>query len=126
MFNYTIKTYPVKNPNSKIVAYASLVIENVFEVTGFKIFSGSNGLFVKPPQHKGKNKDGEDEWYDDARFIGDQSKEIREEVYLSIVDNYNQSVRNSSRTTTAEMQTNINNNSSQNNSSQQQTKRPLW
>jgi DNA-binding cell septation regulator SpoVG len=121
MFNYTIKTYPVKNPKSKIVAYASLVIENVFEVTGFKIFNGSNGLFVKPPQHKGKNKDGEDEWYDDARFVGDQSKEVREEVYSSIVDSYNQSVKNSSRGTAANMQTNINNNSSQ-----QQTKRPLW
>jgi DNA-binding cell septation regulator SpoVG len=108
MFSYTIKTYPVKNPKSKIVAYASLVIENVFEVTGFKIFNGSNGLFVKPPQHKGKNKDGEDEWYDDARFVGEQSKEVREEIFTAMVQAYNTNAANSSRSTTANLHNNIN------------------
>lgn len=132
MFNYTVKVYPIQNPKSKIVAYASLLIEDCFEVTGFKIFSGSNGLFVKPPQHKGKNKEGGDEWYDDARFVGAQSKELREEVFATVVDSYNNTVRNSSRSTSANLQTSINNNTNSNNyqSSQSQqtqtTRKPLW
>ena len=121
MFSYTIKTYPVKNPKSKIVAYASLVIENVFEVTGFKIFNGTNGLFVKPPQHKGKNKEGEDEWYDDARFIGEQSKGVREEIFSSMVQAYNTSAANSNRSTTANLHNNINEQSST-----KSTTRALW
>ena len=121
MFSYTIKTYPVKNPKSKIVAYASLVIENVFEVTGFKIFNGSNGLFVKPPQHKGRNKDGEDEWYDDARFIGEQSKEVREEIFTAMVQAYNTNTANSNRSTTANLHNNINEKQAPKN-----TTRALW
>lgn len=105
------------------MAYASLVIEDVFEVTGFKIFNGSNGLFVKPPQHKGKNKEGQDEWYDDARFIGERSKDVREEIFQAMVDSYNKYSANSSRSTTATLQNNINN---QQSSSAGQKTRALW
>ena len=122
MFSYTVKVYPIQNPKSKILAYASLLIDGVFEVTGFKIFDGVNGLFVKPPQHKGKNKQGEEEWYDDARFVGETAKEIREEVYSTIVSSYNSNVRNSSKTTTANLQSEINKNSQP----AKQTNRPLW
>ncbi len=128
MFSYTVKVYPIQNPKSKILAYASLCVENVFEVTGFKIFTGSNGLFVKPPQHKGKDKEtNEDKWFDDARFVGDNAKEVREEVFSTIIDKYNQNVSSSSRATSANMHSNINGNSNTNsNTTKQSTKRPLW
>ena len=122
MFSYTVKVYPIPNPKSKIRAYASLLIDNVFEVTGFKIFDGVNGLFVKPPQHKGKNKTtGEEEWFDDARFVGESAKEVREEVYSTIVSSYNSNVRTSSQTTSANLQTEINNSSQES-----KNQRPLW
>ena len=121
MFNYTVKVYPIQNPKSKILAYASLLIEGCFEVTGFKVFNGAHGLFVKPPQHKGRNKQGEEEWFDDARFVGETAKEIREEVYSTIVSSYNSNVRNSSQTTTANLQSNINQSSQTSKSN-----RPLW
>jgi len=102
-----------------------LIIEDVFEVTGFKIFNGANGLFVKPPQHKGKNKEGQDEWYDDARFIGETSKDIREEVFQAMIDNYNKYEVSSSRSTTATLQNNINN-QTQTAPQQKNTSRALW
>lgn len=109
------------------MAYASLLIENVFEVTGFKVFNGSNGLFVKPPQHKGRNKDGEEEWFDDVRFIGETSKEVRDEVYQNIISAYNTKVRNSSQSTSANIQSNISSNSTTNSSNQSnKTRTPLW
>ena len=131
MFNYETKVYPVQNPKSKIVAYASLLIEGVFEVTGFKIFQGASGLFVKPPQHLGKDKDGNDTWYDDARFVGDQSKDIREEVFSTMVGTYNSTVSGSSRSSNTSAQNNYSNSTSQNNSTDSQqnkgvTRRPLW
>tara|TARA_Y100001973_G_C4962494_1_gene215657 strand:+ start:234 stop:551 length:318 start_codon:yes stop_codon:yes gene_type:complete len=105
------------------------LIDGVFEVTGFKVFNGSNGLFVKPPQHKGRNKEGEEEWFDDVRFVGDTSKEIRMEVYQSVIDAYNTKVRNSSQTTSANIQSNIGSNNANNNTNQpnqNKTRTPLW
>jgi DNA-binding cell septation regulator SpoVG len=34
----------------------------MIQVDGFKIFDGTNGLFVKAPSHEGKNKEGERAW----------------------------------------------------------------
>ena len=70
---------------------------------------------------RNKNKQGEEEWFDDARFVGETAKDIREEVYSTIVSSYNSNVRNSSKTTTANIQTEINKNSQT-----AKTNRPLW
>ena len=120
MFSYKVKVYPIQNPKSKIVAYASLLIEDVFEVTGFKIFNGTNGYFVKPPQHKGKNKEGGEEWYDDVRFIGETAKDIREEVYQSVIAAFNTGARNASQATSANLKAKDNAKASNN------TRTPLW
>ena len=120
MFSYKVKVYPIQNPKTKIVAYASLVIEEVFEVTGFKIFNGTNGYFVKPPQHKGKNKEGGDEWYDDVRFIGETAKDIREEVYAGVINAFNTGARNASQATSANLK------AQDANKSPNASRTPLW
>ena len=70
------------------MAFGSLVIDEVFEVGGFRIIDGANGLFVSPPQHKGKDKEGNDTWYDDARFIGETREDVRDEIYKSFIEAY--------------------------------------
>ena len=57
MFSYTVKVNPLPRPLGKIVGFASLLIDDVLEVNGFRIINGQKGLFVSPPQHKGKGKD---------------------------------------------------------------------
>lgn len=91
MFNYSVKIKEIPNPKGKIVAFASLVIEDVFEVDGFKIINGAKGYFVSHPQHKGKDKDGNDTYFDDVRFSGDTADAIKEEIHRAIIQQYNRS-----------------------------------
>ena len=83
------------------MGFASLLIEDVLQVDGFKIFDGTNGIFVKAPSHEGKNKEGERTWYDDVKFIAEDGKPVdfkdkessaalcRDEIFKSIVEAYN-------------------------------------
>lgn len=139
MFNYSVKVFKIQNPKSKLVGFASLLIEDVIQVDGFKIFDGSNGIFVKVPSHEGKNKDGERAWYDDVKFIADDGKPVdfkdkestaalcRDEIFKSIVDAYNSnqpsesnSSNNSSTTRGDAARAQSENNKSQS------SRRPLW
>ena len=140
MFNYSVKVFKIQNPKSKLVGFASLLIEDVIQVDGFKIFDGSNGIFVKVPSHEGKNKEGERAWYDDVKFIAEDGKPVdfkdkestaalcRDEIFKSIVEAYNSagssSQQSSSNTTTtrgdaARAQ-------SQDGNKNQGGRRPLW
>lgn len=122
--NYTTEIYTIKNPSGSLRAYGSLVIEvnntTKMKVKGFKIFEGKNGLFCKPPQTKGKDKEGNDTWYDDIQFV-DSSEEqsFRNEVYQTFVNDYSRQAGASSRSTAAASQNSYNN--------QKNTKTtPLW
>lgn len=108
MFNYSVKVFRIQNPKSKLVGFASLLIEDVIQVDGFKIFNGTNGIFVKVPSHEGKNKEGERAWYDDVKFIAEDGKPVdfkdkestaalcRDEIFKSIVEAYNANGGNAS------------------------------
>jgi stage V sporulation protein G len=91
MFSYSIRIKRIPNPRGKIVAFASITIDEVFQFDGFKVINGSKGLFVSHPQHKGKDKEGNDTWYDDARFVGDTAKDLKEEIHRAIINEYNNS-----------------------------------
>ena len=69
MFSYSVKVYPIKSPKTKLIGFASLIIEDIIQIDGFKIFQGPNDIFVKAPSHEGKSRDGEREWYDDVKFL---------------------------------------------------------
>lgn len=122
MFSYTVKVFNLSNPKSKLVGFASLIIEDVLQIEGFKIFDGTSGLFVKPPSHQGKNKDGEETWFDDVRFI-QNGKTIdfkdhdspagvcRKEIYKSMIDEYlakSSQSQSSSRSSAARSQSEVN------------------
>lgn len=94
MFSYSVQIKRIPNPKGKIVAFASIIVEDVFEIDGFKVVNGAKGLFVSHPQHKGKDKDGNDTWYDDARFVGDAAEDIKNEVHRAIINQYNASGAN--------------------------------
>ena len=92
-------------------------IEERIEFTGFKIFQGSNGLFAKGPQHKGTNKEGEETWYDDVRFLG-EDKTLRDEIYQTMIDSFNQSSSTNSTRNAAAAQNSVN--------KKNDRKTPLW
>ena len=102
MFSYTINVNALKAPVGKIMGFATLIIDETLEVHGFRIINGSKGLFVSPPQHKGKwknpeTKQEEEKWYNDVNFVGDSYEAARDEVYGAIITEYEKAKGSSSK-----------------------------
>lgn len=90
MFSYRIKVRKINS--AKLKGVATLIIDDVLEVDGFKIIDGSKGLFVSVPSHKGTvMEDGVkvDKYFDDVRFPGEQAQEVGQEIKNSILQEYN-------------------------------------
>lgn len=104
MFNYSVKVYPFENPKGKMVAFADLVIDDFFCVKGFKIFNGAKGLFVSPPSKQGKDKEGNDKWFDDVVFFeekadGELQGPNQKEIFGAILEAYEDGGKNKTATT---------------------------
>ncbi len=55
-----VRIFLARNEDEKFKGFASVVFDNCFAVTGLRIISGSNGLFVSYPSRKlqdGTHKD---------------------------------------------------------------------
>ena len=94
MFSYEIKVRRITKPNLKIKAVASLLIDGIMSIEGFKVIDGSKGLFVSVPNHKGTiMEDGVkvDKYFDDVRFLGEEGVSISQEIKDAILQAYNNS-----------------------------------
>ena len=94
MFSYEIRIRKITKPNLKIKAIASLIVDGVMSIEGFKVIDGSKGLFVSVPNHKGTiMEDGVkvDKYFDDVRFLGEEGSSISQEIKDSILQAYNSS-----------------------------------
>ena len=125
MFSYTVKVNKLNQPAGKIVGFASLVVDEVMEIHGFRIIDGVNGLFASPPQHQGKIKNQdtgelEQKWFDDVRFVGENYEELRDEVKKAIIAEYQKTASSSNRATAANAHVQVNNSSTTN------SREPLW
>jgi DNA-binding cell septation regulator SpoVG len=106
MFSYTFKTRKFNNPNSKLKAFVTIVIDDVLEMHGFKIIEGNNGLFVSAPSHKGTaTVDGAqvEKYYDDIQFTGEEGQAIFKELKEEIIREFSSS-SSPARTTVAKTQ----------------------
>jgi DNA-binding cell septation regulator SpoVG len=68
---FTAKVNRISNPRGALRAFATLVINDVVEINGFRILEGSKGTWAAPPQKKGSKPDpetGKDVYYDEVRF----------------------------------------------------------
>jgi len=113
------------------MAFASLIIDDVLEVDGFKVIDGSKGLFVSAPQHKGKDKEGNDSWFEDVRFIGDETVRdtVKTEIYQSIITEFNKGQGTASRASAAQSHVAKNGGTNDANapaSNNDNDRRPLW
>tara|TARA_B110000196_G_C20810808_1_gene504573 strand:+ start:82 stop:501 length:420 start_codon:yes stop_codon:yes gene_type:complete len=57
-----------------------------FEMKGFRLVEGINGLFVSMPSRKGTDEDGKDKWFD---TIWIESREMRENLNTLAITEYN-------------------------------------
>ena len=68
----------------KVRAFFDIRTDEGFVVKGFKIMEGINGLFVSMPSQKGKNQQGEDEWFDTVWV----EKELRDQLNQLALNEY--------------------------------------
>lgn len=107
---YTIKIWPQKT-ESKLKAMVDVTF-GPMTVKGWKIFEGSNGLFVSDPSTKGNKTDenGKDIYYDNVRFIDPKEEEERftpyqKELHAAILAEFATQSRSSSKTAGPKAQT---------------------
>lgn len=90
MFSYEVKVRQVNA--GKMKGVASLVVDGLIEVEGFKIYEGSKGLFVSNPSHKGKGKDEQgneiEKYYDDVKAVPEHGEELLEEIKQEMLKQY--------------------------------------
>jgi len=73
-----------------------------FEMKGFRIIEGINGLFVSMPSRKGTDDEGNDKWFD---TIWIESRETREKLNTLAIDEYNNDSEGDSNNTSPEIMT---------------------
>lgn len=93
MFSFSVSVHRIENPKNKLLGFADLKIEDFMTVKGWKIFEGPHGNFVKPPSHLGKNKEGEDTYFDDVLFTEEKGTDekmgaYQTEIYQAILDEF--------------------------------------
>jgi len=96
MFSYSVNVRRI-NSASSFKGIASVVIEGIMEIDGFKIINGRNGLFVSVPSHKGEiMEDGVkvEKYFDDVRFKGEEGLQFANELKQAILAAYNNSSSN--------------------------------
>lgn len=72
----------VNSDTSRLVAVASIVLDNEFVIYGIKIINGINGLFIAMPSKKDSNGG----FYDIAHPINSSTREM---IQKAILDKYN-------------------------------------
>jgi stage V sporulation protein G len=76
-----VRAYPIAEPKSNTVAFASVTINDMIAINGIRVVEGSNGLFAAMPQAKDNNGD-----YRDIAFP--VTKELRQQLNKAILDEY--------------------------------------
>jgi DNA-binding cell septation regulator SpoVG len=131
MFSYRIKVRKINS--AKLKGVASIIIDDVMEIDGFKIIDGSKGLFISVPSHKGTiMEEGQkvEKYFDDVRFPGEQGMEVGQEIKNAILQEFSSmSDASSSAAQTSAIkakQSPENQNSETTDSSPPRTRKPLW
>ena len=94
---FTAKVNTISSPRGALRAFATLFVNDVIAINGFRVLEGSKGTFVSPPQKKGSKPDpetGKDIYYDEVRFIeeteeGQWRGPVAEAAFKAILDQYN-------------------------------------
>ena len=75
------RAYPIAEPKSSTLAFASVSIDGKFAVNGIRVVSGENGLFVAMPQ----TRDSKGDWRDVCFPV---TAELRRQIGDAVLGEY--------------------------------------
>ena len=95
--NFTAKINMISNPRGSLRAFATLIVNDVVAINGFRVLEGSKGTWAAPPQKKGSKPDpetGKDIYYDEVRFLEDKAEgqfrgPVAEQALAAVMSAYN-------------------------------------
>lgn len=94
-FQFSAKVTTLQNPRGAMRAFATLIVNDVVHINGFRVIEGSKGTFVAAPQKKGSkpDEDGKDIYYDEVRFVEETEEgqfrgPVAEAAFKAILDAY--------------------------------------
>ena len=80
-----VRTYPIIEPKSNVMAFASVTINYMIAINGIRIIDGQNGLFAQMPQ----TRDNKGNFRDVAFPV---TKELRAQLNDTVVGQYAQDI----------------------------------
>jgi len=94
---FTAKVNRISNPRGSLRAFATLIVNDVVAINGFRVLEGSKGTWAAPPQKKGSKPDpetGKDIYYDEVRFLENKEEgqfrgPVAEQALAAIMAEYN-------------------------------------
>jgi stage V sporulation protein G len=95
--NFSAKIRMINSQNS-LKAFATLIINDVIAIEGYKVFDGRNGLFVTPPSHKGIGKEGTEKYFNDINYLEDRDDDnrrgpVEEAISEAVLAEYNRNLK---------------------------------
>lgn len=87
-----VRIMPLKNGTGATKGYASITLDEVFAVNDIRVMEGQKGLFISMPNRKGKDKDGNEKYFDIAFPV---NADLRKEINDAIIAKYNEVIGDS-------------------------------
>lgn len=84
-----VRIMPLKNGTGATKGYASITLDEVFAVNDIRVMEGQKGLFISMPNRKGKDKDGNEKYFDIAFPV---NADLRKEINDAIIAKYDETV----------------------------------
>jgi len=119
-YSFSAQVNLTGDQSSKLKAYATLIVEldsdTKIAMNGFRVIEGSNGLFVTPPQTKGKDQDenGKDKYFNNIRFLEpkEEGKDkwrgpVEDQAMKAVLEAYGRAVGEGDRHSAASAQTSV-------------------
>ena len=76
-----VKVFPLRKPNDKLKAFATIVFDSCFIIRDLKVINGNSGLFVAMPSRK-----LEDGTYED--IVHPINSETRQKIEQAVLEEY--------------------------------------
>lgn len=108
---FSAKVNLLKNPTSSMKAFATVIIDGLVEINGFRVIEGARGLFVACPSKPSNTPgpDGKPQYFDDVRFTDADEKGFsatKDQLQEVVLRAYEELVATNIRGTTASARTN--------------------
>ncbi len=81
---FTVRVFPVNHPSGKLQANAQITVAGAFVVSGFRIFQGDRGLFVREPQQVFESNNTRRY----SSIVQPITREAREAIFGNILSEY--------------------------------------